>query len=141
MVTRVHETGKDAGKRRILPTWPSYLGPKHPLIAIGNPIKTNATNVTHTYGKNVTATFTDGILSTQNLARQLASIAEVRSHDDRIVIGPASDGIKDLASAEPSKPARARPKTERHHAATLRYFFDQTLSAHTENRRLRPRRP
>jgi len=137
MVTRVHDTGADKGKRRILPTWiaftdqnnpnwnaqdssvwpiqnyhwrdltlrksrdktkvrpidfkvhyeivpvaladhsqkelpasptapakdaqgqPSYLGPHHPLVAIGDPVRTNAIDVTHTYGKGIKATFTN----------------------------------------------------------------------------------
>ena len=188
MVTRVHETGKDAGKRRILPTWiaftdqnnpnwneqdssvwpiqnfhwrdltlrksrdtttvrpidfkvhyeivpvaladasqkelppsstapaqdaygqPSYLGPKHPLVAIGNPIKTNAINVTHTYGKNVKATFTNGILSTQNLARQLESVKK----------GPSKNAIKDANSDKPAERAKAADQKENHLLKTLK---------------------
>ena len=30
MVTRVHETGKDAGKRRILPTWIAFTDQNNP---------------------------------------------------------------------------------------------------------------
>jgi phosphatidylserine/phosphatidylglycerophosphate/cardiolipin synthase-like enzyme len=188
MVTRVHETGKDAGKRRILPTWiaftdqnnpnwneqdssvwpiqnfhwrdltlrksrdkttvrpidfkvhyevvpvaladesqkalppsatasakdahgqPSYLGPKHPLVAIGNPIKTNAINVTHTYGKNVKATFTNGILSTQNLIRQLESVKK----------GPPKKAIKDANSGTPAERAKAADQKENHLLKTLK---------------------
>jgi hypothetical protein len=155
MVTRVHETGGDAGQRRILPTWvaftdqsnpnwneqdasvwpiqrfewrdltlrksrnttnvrpidfvvhyeivpvgldalgrkpipvsptapaadaaghPSYEGPHHPLFQIGEPANTNSIRVTHDYdGQTVKilATFTNGVLSTQNLIKQLQSV-------------------------------------------------------------------
>src|SRR5229473_2933329 len=155
LVTRVHETGEDAGQRRILPTWiaftdqsnpdwqaqdssvwpiqsfewrdltlrksrdttkvrpidfrvhyeivpvgtagagrspipasptapykdaqgkPRYTGTPRPLFAIGDPIVTAPIDVTHRYsGPNATieATFTNGILSTQNLLQQLHSV-------------------------------------------------------------------
>ena len=152
MVTRVHETGADAGQRRILPTWiaftdqnnpnwneqdssvwpiqrfewrdltlrksrdttavraidfrvhyeivpvglagpgrtaippsptapatgtsglPSFEGPAHPLFQIGEPTPTNAIDVTHDYGGGVAATFNNGILSTQNMVRQLQAV-------------------------------------------------------------------
>jgi len=155
MITRVHETGGDAGKRRILPTWvaftdqsnpnwneqdssvwpiqkfewsdltlrksrdttkvrpidfnvhyeivpvgteapgrtkipasrtapkkeadgdPSYEGVKRQLYQIGDPTITNTISVTHDYGSKpgqVAATFTNGILSTQNLLKQLESV-------------------------------------------------------------------
>jgi hypothetical protein len=155
MITRVHETGADAGQRRILPTWiafddqsnpnwneqdasvwpiqrfewrdltlrksrdtthvrpidfnvhyeivpvglagpgrrpiplsatapetdpsgqPSYEGPKHQLFQIGEPTRTDTIAVTHDFGSSgarVAATFTNGILSTQNMVRQLQSV-------------------------------------------------------------------
>lgn len=155
MITRVHETGADAGQRRILPTWvafedqsnpnwneqdssvwpiqrfewrdltlrksrdtthvrpidfdvhyeivpvglagpgrtpipasatapatdstgkPSFEGAKYLLFQIGEPIKTATISVTHEFGnKNgrIAAAFTNGILSTQNLVRQLQSV-------------------------------------------------------------------
>ena len=158
MITRVHETGPDAGQRRILPSWigftdqsnpdwlaqdtsvwpvqsfewrdltlrrsrdttdvrpidfrvhyeivpvglagpgrklvpPSatatykdaqghvrYSGNQRPLYVIGDPIVTTPIDVTHKYsGANavIEATFTNGILSTQNLLQQLES---VRTH-------------------------------------------------------------
>src|SRR6516164_8246309 len=89
---------------------PSYLGPKHPLVAIGNPIKTNAINVTHTYGKNVKATFTNGILSTQNLARQLESVKK----------GPSRNAIKDANSDKPAERAKAADQKENHLLKTLK---------------------
>jgi hypothetical protein len=151
MVTRVHETGADAGQRRVLPTWlafndqsnphwieqdssvwpiqsfqwrdltlrrsrnttavrpigfavhyeivpvgpdgpgrtpvppsatahyqgtdgtPNHEGPEHPLFMIGEPTITNTIEVTHDYGAASVA-FTNGILSTQNLVRQLESV-------------------------------------------------------------------
>jgi len=154
MVTRVHETGEDAGQRRILPTWiaftdqsnpdwqaqdssvwpiqsfewrdltprrsrdttkvrpidfrvhyeivpvgtagpgrtpvpasatapykdasgkPRYTGTPRPLYIIGDPYITKPIDVTHKYGGpngSIAATFTNGILSTQNLLQQLRS--------------------------------------------------------------------
>ena len=184
MVTRVHETGEDAGQRRILPTWiaftdqnnpnwneqdssvwpiqnfqwrdltlrksrnttavrpidfkvhyeivpvafksahpddkpvpgsptapakdahglPSYEGPPHPLVQMGDPIKTNTINVTHTYGDNIKATFTNGILSTQNLVRQLESVNK----------GPPRKIMEDAASEKPAKRAKAAQQKENH---------------------------
>jgi phosphatidylserine/phosphatidylglycerophosphate/cardiolipin synthase-like enzyme len=153
MITRVHESGPDAGMRRILPTWiaftdqsnpdwleqdssvwpiqsyewrdltlrrsrdttavrpidfrvhyeiapvglqgigpvpasqtapfldaagkPRYLGPQHPLFLMDAPFETDPIDVTHDFltGKDkVRATYTNGILSTQNLLRQLESL-------------------------------------------------------------------
>ncbi len=190
MVTRVHETGKDAGQRRILPTWiafndqnnpnwneqdssvwpiqnfqwrdltlrksrdttsvrpidfkvhyeivpvafrsahpegklvpasptapekdahglPSYEGPPHPLVQMGDPIKTNTINVTHTYGDNIKATFTNGILSTQNLVRQLESVNK----------GPSKKIMKDAASEKPAKRAKGAQQKENRLLKTLK---------------------
>jgi phosphatidylserine/phosphatidylglycerophosphate/cardiolipin synthase-like enzyme len=151
MITRVHETGADAGARRILPTWiaftdqsnpdwlaqdssvwpiqqlqwrdltlrqsrdttavrpinfkvhyeitpvglagpghaaipatatapfldkdgnPRYQGPQRPLAILGEAFKTASIDVTHDYpaGGSIRATYTNGILSTQNLLQQL----------------------------------------------------------------------
>jgi phosphatidylserine/phosphatidylglycerophosphate/cardiolipin synthase-like enzyme len=188
MVTRVHETGEDAGQRRILPTWIaftdqnnpnwnaqdssvwpiqnfhwrdltlrksrdttsvrpidfkvhyeivpvaladesqhvlppsptapekdasgqlSYEGPRHPLVAIGNPIETNTIDVTHTYGKSVKATFTNGILSTQNLIHQLESVHK----------GPPKAALKNAAVDQPAaKRTKAAAQKETHLLATL----------------------
>jgi phosphatidylserine/phosphatidylglycerophosphate/cardiolipin synthase-like enzyme len=188
MVTRVHETGEDAGQRRILPTWIaftdqnnpnwnaqdssvwpiqnfhwrdltlrksrnttsvrpidfkvhyeivpvafadesqralppsptapekdasgqlSYEGPRHPLTAIGNPIKTNTIDVTHTYGKRVKATFTNGILSTQNLIHQLESVNK----------GPPKAALKNAAMNQlAAKRTKAAAQKETHLLATL----------------------
>jgi hypothetical protein len=190
MVTRVHETGEDAGQRRILPTWiaftdqnnpnwneqdssvwpiqnfhwrdltlrksrdttfvrpidfkvhyeivpvafksarpdgkpvpasptapekdahglPSYEGSPHPLVQIGDPIKTNTINVTHTYSDNVRATFTNGILSTQNLVRQLESANK----------GPSKKIMEDAASEKPAKRAKGAQQKENHLLKTLK---------------------
>lgn len=188
MVTRVHETGADKGKRRILPTWiaftdqnnpnwiaqdasvwpiqnyhwrdltlrksrdkakvrpidfkvhyeivpvaladesqkelpasptapakdaqgqPSYLGPHHPLVPIGDPIKTNTINVTHTYGKGIKATFTNGILSTQNLVRQLESVHK----------GPPKTVLKNAVMGTSAKRTKAAEQKETHLLATLK---------------------
>jgi phosphatidylserine/phosphatidylglycerophosphate/cardiolipin synthase-like enzyme len=188
MVTRVHETGADKGKRRILPTWiaftdqnnpnwnaqdssvwpiqnyhwrdltlrksrdktkvrpidfkvhyeivpvaladesqkalqasptapakdaqgqPSYLGPHHPLVAIGDPTKTNTINVTHTYRKSIKATFTNGILSTQNLVRQLESVHK----------GPSKTALKNAVTGTSAKRIKAAEQKETHLLATLK---------------------
>jgi hypothetical protein len=151
MITRVHETGADAGQRRILPSWiafrdqsnpdwldqdssvwpiqqyqwrdltlrksrdtatvrpidfrvhyeivpvglpgpgrtpvppsataayrdaagnPRYEGPPRPLALLDAPFVTGPIDVTHDYGP-VQATYTNGILSTQNLLQQLESV-------------------------------------------------------------------
>jgi phosphatidylserine/phosphatidylglycerophosphate/cardiolipin synthase-like enzyme len=52
---------------------PNYEGPQHPLFVIGEPAVTNTIQVTHDYGAAAVA-FTNGILSTQNLVRQLQSV-------------------------------------------------------------------
>jgi PLD-like domain len=182
MVTRIHETGSDAGQRRILPTWvaftdqnnpnwneqdssvwpiqrfewrdltlrksrdttnvrpidfkvhyeivpvglaapgqtpippsptapatdqngsPSYLGPKHPLVQIGEPSRTNSINVTHSYGDKISATFTNGILSTQNLVRQLSSVNKA----------PSKAVMAQAASADKKTGAEGAKKKEDH---------------------------
>ena len=191
MVTRVHESGDDAGARRILPTWvafvdqsnpnwneqdssvwpiqrfewrdltlrksrdttvvrpvnfrvhyeivpvglagpgrtpvppsptapakdangqPSYEGPPHPLYQIGDPTATNPIDVTHDYGgkTKITATFTNGILSTQNLLKQLQSVNK----------GPPKR-VLDAAANAPTKKARveAAQAKEAHLLATLK---------------------
>jgi PLD-like domain len=198
MVTRVHETGKDAKKRRILPTWvaftdqnnpnwneqdssvwpiqnfqwrdltlrksrdttavrpidfkvhyevvplafksthpdgkplppsptaptegahglPSYDGPKHPLVQIDEPIETNTIDVTHTYGKGIKATFTNGILSTQNLVRQLESVNK----------GPPRKAVEDAASAKVAKRAKGAEQKETHLLKTLKDEIQKTDS-------------
>jgi hypothetical protein len=188
MVTRVHDTGEDAGQRRILPTWvaftdqnnpnwneqdssvwpiqkfewrdltlrksrdtmnvrpidfevhyeivpvafarpgqtpippsptapakdlqglPSYDGPKHPLVAMGDPIKTNRIKVTHTYGPNVKATFTNGILSTQNMVRQLSSVGKA----------PSKKALADSASDDAKKQLKGTKQIEGHLLSVLK---------------------
>jgi hypothetical protein len=184
MVTRVHETGKDQGQHRILPTWVaftdqsnpnwneqdssvwpiqnfqwrdltlrksrdttsvrpidfkvhyeivpvafasafphgkpvapsptapakdahgllSYEGPPHPLVQMDDPIKTNPINVTHTYGENIKATFTNGILSTQNLVRQLESVNK----------GPSKKVMMDAASTKAARRTKGAQQKENH---------------------------
>jgi phosphatidylserine/phosphatidylglycerophosphate/cardiolipin synthase-like enzyme len=57
---------------------PRYEGNPRPLYIIGTPTVTNTIAVTHKYAKNaeIEATFTNGILSTQNLLKQLESVDE-----------------------------------------------------------------
>jgi len=55
---------------------PRYKGPPRPLYTIGTPYVTAPIDVTHKYGGpngSIEATFTNGILSTQNLLQQLRS--------------------------------------------------------------------
>ncbi|MGR9394558.1 phospholipase D-like domain-containing protein [Rhizobium leguminosarum] len=167
MITRVHETGPEAGARRILPTWiaftdqsnpdwleqdssvwpiqqyqwrdltlrrsrdeatvrpidfrihyeitplglaspgrkpvpasdtapyrdengkPRYVGPPRPLFFLGEPFKTESIDVTHDFpgGGAIKATYTNGILSTQNLLRQLEKVQGVKP--ENIAPGPA----------------------------------------------------
>jgi phosphatidylserine/phosphatidylglycerophosphate/cardiolipin synthase-like enzyme len=172
MVTRIHETGQDAGQHRILPSWiaftdqsnpdwfaqdtsvwpiqnyewrdltlrrsrdqakvrpidfrvhyeivpvgtaqgperklvppsptapykdaadhPHYTGNPRPLYTIGTPFVTGPIDVTHTFGPSIKATFTNGILSTQNLLLQLRSAAKARA-----MLPPAPNSTKGLLS-------------------------------------------
>jgi len=164
MVTRIHETGADAGQNRILPTWigftdqsnpdwldqdssvwpiqqyewrdltlrrsrdtakvrpidfrvryritpvglagpgrpalpasstapylddqgkPRYGGPQHPLAEVGEAIETDSVDVTHDYA-GIRATYTNGILSTQNLLQQLKAVQAGTPQD--LAPGPA----------------------------------------------------
>lgn len=170
MVTRVHETGQDAGTKRILPTWiaftdqsnpdwleqdssvwpiqqyqwrdltlrrsrntaevrpidfkvhykvvpvglagkaedklppsatapyldeqgkPRYVGPQKALFALGPAISTPTIDVTHDFpsGGSIKATFTNGILSTQNLLRQLEDIQGKKPQ--AVAAGPIDNG-------------------------------------------------
>jgi hypothetical protein len=190
MITRVHETGEDAGQRRILPTWvaftdqsnpswneqdssvwpiqrfdwrdltlrksrdttkvrgidfrvhyeivpvglaglgrtpvppsdtalatdtsgkPSYEGPRRQLYQIGESTKTNPIDVTHDYGNagvKVSATFTNGILSTQNIVRQLESIGKA----------PPKKVMEGAKSADQTVRAKAAQDKENHLLKTL----------------------
>ncbi|MGO7182491.1 phospholipase D-like domain-containing protein [Rhizobium brockwellii] len=170
MVTRIHETGQDAGSGRILPTWiaftdqsnpdwleqdssvwpiqqyqwrdltlrrsrntaevrpidfkvhyeivpvgftgkpqdklpasttapylddtgkPRYMGPQKTLFALAAAIATPTIDVTHDFpsGGSVKATFTNGILSTQNLLRQLEEVQGKKPQ--AVAAGPIDDG-------------------------------------------------
>jgi hypothetical protein len=52
---------------------PRYLGPPHPLAVVGEMFATEPVDVTHDHGP-VRATYTNGILSTQNLLQQLEAV-------------------------------------------------------------------
>jgi hypothetical protein len=182
MITRVHETGGDAGQHRILPTWisfddqsnpdwnaqdasvwpiqayewrdltlrksrettvirpinfrvhyeivpvgpagrgrtlippsdtapykdakgkPLYAGKPRPLYRIGEPIKTNTIDVTHDYdGKKakIQATFTNGILSTQFLRRQLEAVEKKMAPEATRAVEAAKK------KGKPAKPAES----------------------------------
>ncbi|NRP85242.1 hypothetical protein GFPCMMHI_01127 [Ensifer adhaerens] len=170
MVTRVHETGDDAGTKRILPTWiaftdqsnpdwleqdssvwpiqqyqwrdltlrrsrnttdvrpidfkihyevvplglagkaedklppsatapyldehgkPRYVGQQKPIFALGPAISTPTIDVSHDFpsGGSIKATFTNGILSTQNLLRQLEDIRGKKPQ--AVAAGPIDNG-------------------------------------------------
>ena len=187
MVTRVHETGADAGARRPMPTWvafrdqsnpnweeqdssvwpiqgyqwrdltlrrsrntanirpidfrihyeiapvglagpgrkpvpisktapykddqgnPRYEGNPRQLFFLDKPTKTNSVDVTHTFsgGKaSITATFTNGILSTQNLLKQLQSVAgpKAKKEVDNL---KTTAGLLKILRAEIVNPASA----------------------------------
>lgn len=190
MVTRVHETGSDAGKRRILPTWiafadqsnpdwlaqdssvwpiqqyqwrdltlrrlrdsttvraidfavhyeivpvglpgpgrpavpasltasyrdvngtPRYEGPPRALATLAAPFVTPTIDVTHEYprGGSVRATFTNGILSTQNMLQQLKAAQAIAPQG--LHAGPASTLTRGLLATlkehipEPNDPIR-----------------------------------
>jgi phosphatidylserine/phosphatidylglycerophosphate/cardiolipin synthase-like enzyme len=55
-----------------------YKGKPRPLYAIGKAFATDPIDVTHDFGSSIKATFTNGILSTQNLLLQLANAAKKR---------------------------------------------------------------
>jgi phosphatidylserine/phosphatidylglycerophosphate/cardiolipin synthase-like enzyme len=180
MITRVHETGQDAGQRRILPTWiaftdqsnpdwlaqdssvwpiqsfewrdltlrrsrdqatvrpidfrvhyeivpvgnagagrtlvppsatapyedannnPRYKGKPRPLYTIGAPFVTAPIDVTHRYGASVQATFTNGILSTQDLLQQLRSAA--KAHGDAAAPPNTTKGLLAVLQGEIKDP-------------------------------------
>lgn len=52
---------------------PRYQGPQHALAIVGEMFATEPVDVTHAYG-SVKATYTNGILSTQNLLQQLEAV-------------------------------------------------------------------
>jgi phosphatidylserine/phosphatidylglycerophosphate/cardiolipin synthase-like enzyme len=52
---------------------PRYQGPRHALAIVGEMFATEPVDVTHAYG-SVKATYTNGILSTQNLLQQLEAV-------------------------------------------------------------------
>src|SRR5262249_1645618 len=92
---------------------PSFEGAKHPLFQIGDPTKTATISVTHEFGnKNgrVAATFTNGILSTQNLVRQLQSVNKA---PPKKMLDAAHSGDKDERVA-------AGNRIENHLLATLK---------------------
>ena len=170
MVTRVHESGPDAGLRRVLPTWiaftkqsnPNWLdqdssvwpvqqyewrdltlrrsrdttsirpidfsvhyeitpvglagegrppvpqsatavykdangvaryeGDPLPLFIVGETLSTDSIDVTHDYprGGQIRATYTNGILSTQNLLQQLESLTKGKSKPKDVDAGPTT---------------------------------------------------
>jgi phosphatidylserine/phosphatidylglycerophosphate/cardiolipin synthase-like enzyme len=70
---------------------PHYTGNPRPLYAIGTPYVTPSIDVTHTFGPSIKATFTNGILSTQNLLIQLRNAAKAQG-----VPAPAVNSTKGL---------------------------------------------
>lgn len=188
MITRVHETGMDAGARRILPTWiaftdqsnpdwleqdssvwpiqqyqwrdltlrrsrdttavrpidfkvhyeiapiglsgpgrspvppsatapylddagkPRYVGQPRPLWLLDAPFLTASIDVTHDFprGSGVKATYTNGILSTQNLLRQLEAVKGVKPVD--VSAGPTLGVTKGvLATLKKHIPKKGDP--------------------------------
>jgi phosphatidylserine/phosphatidylglycerophosphate/cardiolipin synthase-like enzyme len=92
---------------------PSYEGNPRPLFQIGDPTITNSIDVTHDYGDGaakVAATFTNGILSTQNMVRQLQSVNK----------GPPKSIVKATRSPEKKVRVAAAKQQEDHLLATLK---------------------
>jgi hypothetical protein len=59
-------------------------------------------NVTHTYGDKISVTFTNGILSTQNLVKQLSEVNKA----------PSMKIMSDAASADKTKRVEGTKKKE-----------------------------
>lgn len=72
---------------------PRYEGPQHPLKKVGKTFVTDPIDVTHDYGP-IRATYTNGILSTQNLLQQLESVQGTKPAN--IAAGPATGVTKGL---------------------------------------------
>ncbi|WP_342360032.1 phospholipase D-like domain-containing protein [Terrarubrum flagellatum] len=92
---------------------PSYEGPHRQLFQIGEPTLTDPIDVTHDYGDGkakVSATFTNGILSTQNMVRQLESVGKA----------PPKKVLKDAASPDKKTRVKAAAQKENHLLATLK---------------------
>jgi hypothetical protein len=94
---------------------PSYDGPRHPLTQIGEPTETNSITVTHDYGGDsdatkVSATFTNGILSTQSLLYQLEAIRKA----------PPKKLLMAAQSPDPATRARANMAKDDHLLAVLK---------------------
>jgi len=87
---------------------PRYTGPQHPLAFLGPAFKTNAIEVTHKFGggnaDSIEATYTNGILSTQNLLQQLKA-AQVASHGLHAgpMTGPTAGLLRTLKEHIPVK--------------------------------------
>jgi phosphatidylserine/phosphatidylglycerophosphate/cardiolipin synthase-like enzyme len=92
---------------------PSYEGPRHPLFQIGEPTVTKSIDVTHDYGDGgakVAATFTNGILSTQNMVQQLQSVGK----------GPPKSIVKATRSPDKKTRVAAAQQQENHLLKTLK---------------------
>jgi hypothetical protein len=75
---------------------PRYRGTPLPLALLADPVETPTIDVTHSYprGGGVQATYTNGILSTQNLLQQLEDVQEPKPQG--VAAGPATDISKGL---------------------------------------------
>ena len=77
---------------------------------MGPPIRTNSIDVTHDCGPKIKAAFTNGILSTQNLVRQLQSVRK----------GPTKAVLADAASKDSTKRAKGAHEKEAHLLSVLK---------------------
>lgn len=81
-----------------------YVGKPRPLFTIGDAFVTNSIDVTHNYGGAIEATFTNGILSTQNLLQQLRNAAAAKGrpaappNTTKGLLSVLQDEIKDRTS-------------------------------------------
>ena len=75
---------------------PRYRGTPRPLALLADPVETPTIDVTHSYprGGRVQATYTNGILSTQNLLQQLEDVQKAKPQG--VAAGPATDISKGL---------------------------------------------
>ena len=75
---------------------PRYRGTPRPLALLADPVETPTIDVTHSYprGGGVQATYTNGILSTQNLLQQLEDVQKTKPQG--VAAGPATDISKGL---------------------------------------------
>ena len=106
---------------------PRYEGPQHPLFFIGEPVSTDVIDVTHDFAEKgaIKATFTNGILSTQNLRRQLESLQNKKNPS--LKPGPATSLPKGILSTLKSHIARKGDEIRMFLTADVLAFLTQLI--------------